>query len=192
MRKSSMSVLWLLLSLCLLQGCAGGLFAAASVGTVTAIHDRRTLGTQLDDQTIELKAAAAITEHKQLNEQTHIRVFCYNGEVLLVGQIPTSHLHSEAMRIIEGISGIKRIHNEIQMKDVTSLKIRANDTWITTKINGSMLANETLDPTRIKVVTEDSKVYLLGLVTKAEAELATEIARNTKGVGEVITVFRYL
>lgn len=191
MRRSLPSLLGLLLIAAQLQGCAG-LFAAGAVGTVSAIHDRRTLGTQIDDQSIELKAIAALTEDNKLNQQAHVRVFSYGGELLLVGQTPTEYLRSEAVRLVKPIQGVSRIHNELQIREVTSLKIRANDSWITTKINGSMLTYEQLDPTRIQVVTENSKVYLLGLVSRAEAKLATDIARNTKGVKEVVTVFQYL
>src|SRR5690625_4828969 len=179
----------------LLQGCAAaiatGAVAGAAVGITTA-HDRRTFGTVIDDQSLELTAGATLRNDKKLHESSHINVTTYNGAVLLTGETPNENLKKRAMELVKPIPNIRQIYNELAILEPSSLISRSKDAWITTKIKAKMVAKKGIDPTRIKVVTERGTVYLLGLVTPQEAELAVTVASHTTGVQRVVKVLEYL
>lgn len=175
-----------------LQGCAAVVAGTAATGVVVA-QDRRTTGTIVDDKTVELKSAQSI--HQSLNEtekNTHVSVVSYNNRVLLIGQAPSEEIKSKVEEAVRRASEAKQLHNEIQVAAPTSLLTRSSDSLITTKIKSAMLLNRQLNPTRVKVVTEDGVVYLLGIVKPEEEEIAVEIARHTKGVKKVVKIFEYL
>jgi osmotically-inducible protein OsmY len=184
-------LLALLTGLTQLQGCAGVVAAGAATGAVV-IHDRRSLGTVIDDQGIELKGAHSIAERKDISTASRIRVFSNNGMVLLVGQTPYSQYSNEAKAIVNKIQGVRRVYNELRIRKPVSLSVQSNDTWITSKIKTRMLAEKHFDSTRFSVVTEDGEVFLMGLVTRAEGDKAVGIARNISGVRKVIRVFEYV
>lgn len=192
--KSHLIVLCLGLTT-LLQGCAAaiatGAVAGAAVGITTA-HDRRTFGTVIDDQSLELTAGATLRNDKKLHESSHINVTTYNGAVLLTGETPSENLKKRAMELVKPIPNIRQIYNELAILEPSSLISRSKDAWITTKIKAKMVAKTGIDPTRIKVVTERGTVYLLGLVTPQEAELAVTVASHTTGVQRVVKVLEYL
>lgn len=179
----------------LLQGCAAaiatGAVAGAAVGITTA-HDRRTFGTVIDDQSLELTAGATLRNDKKLHESSHINVTTYNGAVLLTGETLSENLKKRAMELVKPIPNIRQIYNELAILEPSSLISRSKDAWITTKIKAKMVAKKGIDPTRIKVVTERGTVYLLGLVTPQEAELAVTVASHTTGVQRVVKVLEYL
>lgn len=179
----------------LLQGCAAAIATGAVAGAATgisAVYDRRSLSTVIDDQSIELQASAALRNDKVLHENSHINVTSYNGIVLLTGETPTQELKARAAKLVKATSDIRQIYNELKLLMPSSLLSRSNDTWITAKINAKMIAEKGINPTRVEVITERGAVYLLGLVTPREAELAVTIARQTEGVQRVIKVFEYL
>ena len=185
------SLLCLLASLFLLQGCAG-LVAVGAASTVSAVHDRRSIGSQIDDQNVEFRVAVALSKNEDLREYTHINAISYNGVLLVVGQSPNDHLKNLAETTIAEVEGVEKVHNLIRIGSPTALTTRANDAWITSRVKTQLLASEEVDGMRIKVYTEDSEVFLLGLVTDAEAEKATEIARNVRGVARVVKVFEFI
>jgi osmotically-inducible protein OsmY len=177
-----------------LQGCAPVVIGGAAA-TTGAVHDRRTMGTFIDDEGIELKALSAIQGQKDLRSQTHINVISMNGVVLMVGQAPTEALRQQAQTIVAGIEKVRHVHNELVIAAPTSLTARSNDTWITTKVKTSLFNIKGLpdyDPTRTKVVTEDGIVYLMGLSYRNEAEAVSEQARQVGGVEKVVKLFEYL
>ena len=172
-------------------GCAP-VVVVGGAAAVSAAHDRRTLGAQVDDQTIELKSVSAINDDKQLADETHINVTSINGIVLLTGEASTTELRDRILSTVRSISGVRRIVNQIRIAPPTTLASRSNDAWLTTKVKTSLLATEKLDASRIKVVTEDSTVYLMGLVTRSEGNLATDASRSVGGVQRVVKLFEYL
>ncbi len=175
----------------LTTGCAPMIVAGAATG-VAAVHDRRSAGTVLDDQVIEFQALDNLHADKELYRQAHISVTSYNNVVLLTGEAPTEELKNRAAEIVRGIEKVRRTHNEIMLAAPSSFTSRSSDTLLTGKVKVAMMGIKGFDPTRVKVVTENGVVYLLGLVTRAEAETATEAARTTSGVQRVVRIFEYV
>ncbi|MBP9764601.1 MAG: divisome-associated lipoprotein YraP [Gammaproteobacteria bacterium] len=175
----------------LLQGCIAAAAGGAATGTVM-VTDRRTAGTVMDDKTAEFKAIHAISLNKPLWKQSHISPISYNNVLLLVGQTPTEEFKREAEEAVSNIPKIRRIHNELTVAEPISLATRSHDSWVTTQIKAKLVGNKEISATRVKVVTEDNIVYLMGLVTPQEAEIATEIARAINGVEKVVQIFEYI
>jgi osmotically-inducible protein OsmY len=188
MRRHRYLAVLALIPALVLQGCpavigAGGFVVASS------LEDRRSTGTQLDDQAIESRAASRIAE--RIGERGHINVAAFNRSVLLTGEAWDEATRAEAGKLVAEVPNVRNVTNEIQVAGLSSVTSRTNDTAITAKVKGGMLNVKGLNSLHVKVVTEASVVYLLGLVTEAEAEIATEIARTTGGVRRVVKVFEY-
>jgi osmotically-inducible protein OsmY len=177
----------------LLQGCAAAVVTGAAAGG-SAMYDRRTSGTLLEDQNIEIKAVARFRNDAQLSAQAHLNATSYNLVVLLTGETPTPELRARAEEIVRGIPKVARVVNELTIAAPSSLTARASDTLITSKVKTRLfkvkLPNFT--PERVKVVTEAGSVYLMGLVTRAEANASIEEARRVGGVQRVVNVFEYI
>lgn len=177
----------LTLSLVFLQGCAVALVGAGAVG-VKAATDRRTLGTQLDDQTIEYRAQRAISETERF-DNARILAVAYNKRVLLIGQAPSEDIRRQAEQTVRDAVGAAQVHNEVRVRSRVGFTTKTEDSWITSKVKTALLSDERVDGSQIKVVTENGEVFLMGIVANEEAGIATDIARNTAGVVRVITAF---
>lgn len=178
----------------LLSACAPIVVGGAASG-VTAAHDRRTVGTFIDDEGIELKARLAIFENKELNRQIHINIISINGVVLLVGQAPAEELRMQAETITRSIPKVRLVHNEMSIAAPNSYMVRSSDSVITAKVKTGFFGIKDLedfDPSRVKVVTENGVVYLMGILKQAEANAVTNRARQVGGVQKVIKLFEYL
>ncbi|HQZ87564.1 MAG TPA: BON domain-containing protein [Gammaproteobacteria bacterium] len=175
----------------LLQGCIAAAAGGAATGTVM-VTDRRTAGTIMDDKTAEFKAIHAISLNRPLWQQSHITPISYNNVLLLVGQTPTEEFKRETEEAVSNIPKIRRIHNELTVAEPISLATRSHDSWVTTQIKAKLVGNKEISATRVKVLTEDNIVYLMGLLTHTEAEIATEIARAINGVEKVVQIFEYI
>lgn len=173
-----------------LSGC-GPAFVAGTTGGFLAVHDRRTLGTLIDDTTLELKALQAISKDKILHRKSHITAISYNNVILLVGQTPTQAYKVKAENLVKRLSRVRYIYNEITISKPTGSKQRTLDTWITTQVKARMATHQ-LDPTRVKITTENNVVYLMGLVNRWEAANATRIAQEVRGVKKVMKIFEYI
>ncbi len=185
------SCLTLICLLPTLSGCAAvAIGGAAAVGTASAI-DRRTTGAQIEDQTIETKSYNAINKDAEIKEQAHINITSYNTVVLLTGETPTDAMRSRVEQIVKGVDKVGQIYNEITIAAPSSLTSRSSDTILTSKVKSKMLTNEKLNGISVKVVSEKGVVYLMGLVTKQEGEIATDIARQTGGAQKVVKLFQY-
>lgn len=183
---------WLIL-LCLLPnlfGCAAVVVGGGAVAATAAV-DRRTPGTLVEDQTIEVKATKAFYADTELNDQAHLNVTSYNTVILLTGETPTDAMRQRALELVKGIEHVTHVYNEITIAAPSSLVSRSSDSYITTKVKTKMFTNKELSGIHNKVVTEKGVVYLMGLVTRAESEIATEIARQTGGVQKVVKLFQY-
>ena len=188
--KKHTILLGLLVSSLLLQGCAAVVVGGAA-GTAKASGDRRTLGAQWDDQTIELKAANLLADNKPLSAASKISVYSNNGRVLLVGQTPSDVYKIEAGKIVSRIEGVRHVYNELCLGQPASFTTRSNDSWITSKVKADMFGTKNFDSTKVKVVTENSEVFLIGLVTRQEGEQAVQSARHVEGVKRVIKAFEF-
>ncbi|MBD3634778.1 MAG: BON domain-containing protein [Methylophaga sp.] len=181
---------WLAVPVLLIQGCAPAVVGGAATGAAVA-YDRRTTGTVIDDQGIEFKAAYALFNNKEIYDQSHINVTSFNGVVLLTGETPSESLKQKATAEVKQIPKVRRIHNELAIAAPSALPSRSTDTWITSKIKAKMATDERIDPFHIKVVTERGIVYLLGLVSRSEAQQAVNLVTNTAGVQRVVKIFEY-
>jgi len=153
----------------------------------------RTLGSKIDDSLIETKVAVNIAKaDPDLDRNSHVVVISYNGVVLLAGQTPRADLKSKAEQAARETQKVKTVHNELQVLQPSSLAARSNDTWLTTKIKSQMLADANVPSTRIKVLTENGIVYMLGLVTKREGDLATQVVQGVDGVQKIVRLFEYI
>lgn len=180
----------LLVGFLTLQGCISGV-ALGTIGAASVLNDRRTAATQLEDQTIELKASKLLNDDEGLDKHSNISVISYNRTVLLVGQAPNEMLRNRAAKLIGSIDSVSRVFNQVRIGNTTKLTTRSNDSWLTSKVKVALTAEKDFSSSQIKVVTEDSEVFLLGLVSQAEGNRATEVARNVNGVRQVIKVFEY-
>lgn len=164
---------------------AGG---AAAGGAVAA--DRRTSGIFVEDENIELKAVKFA--ETTLGENTHINITSYNRNVLLTGEAPDEETKAKAEAFVKNIQNVLSVTNEIVVGPKSSLSSRSNDAYITSKVKTQFVTENKFQANYVKVVTENSVVYLLGIVNKTEADAATEIASNTTGVEKVVKVFEYI
>lgn len=185
------SVTLLLGSLLLLQGCAAAV-VATTAGAVTAATDRRTIGSQIDDNNIEIKSMFAIKALSEDAKNSNISVASVNGIVLLVGQVNSENLKQDVEKALSGIEGIRQVHNQLRISSNISISTKTHDVWLTSKVKSKLLTTENVSFNNIKVVTENGEVFLLGLVSQQEAALAVELARHISGVERVIKVFEYL
>ena len=175
----------------LLQGCAAAV-VAGTASAVTAANDRRTIGSQIDDNNIEIKASIAISEVERLEKSARVNAISVNGIVLLVGQVANQEMKNEAQITVEAIAGIRKIHNQLRIGSNIGITTQTHDSWLTSKVKAQLLAAKDISSNNIKVVTENAEVYLMGLVSQDEANRAVNIARNVSGVERVVKVFEYI
>ena len=175
----------------LLTGCVPvALVAGATVGGAI-IYDNRTIKQINIDNEITQQVNLLLNNNLTLKNKTHISISAYNGIVLLVGQTPTPELRDQAYNLVKSIKHIHRIYNELTISGPSSALQRANDSWITTKVKSNMITISGLHSTNIRVVTENSTVYLMGRVSYQQAKAATNAARTVDGVQKVVKVFEH-
>lgn len=182
----------LLMAALLLPGCAGGLIVAGAATGVAVAYDRRTAGTVVEDQNIEIKVARAIRKDEQLSKSAHISVTSYNNVVLLTGQAPSQHLRDRATALARQVEKVRGVHNEITVAPPTDFRTRSRDTWITTKIKSTLLSSKGVRAIHVKVVTENGVAYLMGLLKHQEADKVARLVQQVEGVKRVVKVFEYL
>lgn len=187
MKKTTQALVFMLpLAAMTLQGCVP--VVAVGAGTaVVRMEDRRTGGTQIEDEGIELRAGNRISE--RFGDKVHINVTSYNRAVLLTGEAPDAATKSAIEAIVRAVPNVRGITNDIMIAAPSSLGARSNDSFITSKVKARFLDARKFNAVHVKVVTEAGVVYLLGMVTDREAADAVEIARTTGGVRKVVRVF---
>jgi osmotically-inducible protein OsmY len=149
----------------------------------------RTLAQQIEDESIETKARVNIHAANEAFFDANLAIVSYNGYVLLAGQVRTMELKNQATDVVRQIHGVRRIYNELEIASPSSAMTRSSDTWITTKVKTWLLGRSDTEGTRVKVVTENGVVYLMGLVTREEAERISEVAAGISGVQRVVRLF---
>ncbi len=184
------AVALLVLPVIALQACVDLLIVGGVATGVILASDRRQLEVMVGDQRIERAAGDRIDE--ALKGEGHVNVTSYNYTVLLTGEVPTAQSKAEAEKIAGEVPQVKTVINELQVAGASSAVSRSNDAYITSKVKSSFLGAGKFRPTDVKVVTEAGVVHLLGLVTREEADAATEVARGTAGVLKVVRVFEYV
>jgi len=193
MHRMNRTVCTLLAAVALAGGVAGCatpvVLGGAAIGGMMAF-DRRTAGTQIEDETIELRSVNRI--HGAYGDKVHINVTSYNRQVLLTGEVPHAEAREAIEKIVAGVENVRSVVNDLAVMPNTSIAQRSNDTFITGKVRASLVDAKDLSANSFKVVTERNVVYLMGLVTQREAGRATAIARGVTGVSKVVRVFEYL
>lgn len=175
----------------LMQACAPVIVAGGATAAV-ATTNRRSVGTQLDDENIELTARRKINDDNRLGDDVHVNITCFNGTLLLTGEATTAGQRDIVVSLVRTLQGVKRVINEISIAEPRAFAYTTNDGWITGKVKAKLLGTEGLPSSQIKVVTENSVVYLMGLVTQKEGELAAEATRTVGGINRVVKLFEYL
>lgn len=176
----------ILLATPLLQGCAAAVIGATVGGTAVAL-DNRGVNRQLDDTELRLRMSSALQESNAFAEQ-RIKFVAYNGDILLYGQAQSESISRQAEQKARNIDGVVRVYNQIRVGETANLVARADDTWITTRVKALFLRDQEFEISGIKVITENNEVFLLGIVDRASADQAIDIARNVRGVQKVIDV----
>lgn len=181
----------LFLTLLFLSGCSS-FIAATSHGPLHEDYGRRTPGTAMDDNLIETKIEVNLSKSDASFDHANVNVHAYNGVVLMVGQVPTADMKQTAGDVAQKTRKVRRVHNELEIAGPVSTLSAANDTWITGKIKSKLLLAEEVQSDRVVVITENGVTYLMGLLTSAEADRASDIARNTSGVRKVVRIFEII
>jgi osmotically-inducible protein OsmY len=172
-----------------LTACLPAVVGGAAAGGVMAV-DRRTSGIYIEDQGIEIKAEKNIKD--QLGDKIHVNVTSYNRNVLITGEADDETTKAKAEAIVKAVDNVKHVTNELAIDMKSTISNRNNDAYVTSKVKARMLKEGRFPANYVKVVTESSVVYLMGLVTKQEAQDAVEIASGTDGVYRVVKVFEYI
>ena len=182
-----------LLLLVLLSGSLQGCFPAVAVGVgagVMMVQDRRTGGAYVEDEAIESKALDRIG--KQYKSTVHINVTSFNRNVLITGEAPSDAVKTEIGRLVSGIENVRNVSNELVISGPSSLTSRSSDSLITSDVKLRFMQDKRFNAEHVKVVTENGAVFLMGIVKRAEADAATEVASTTGGVQRVVRLFEYL
>lgn len=183
----------LLLMLSAVSGCAAPVvMGAAAAGAVVVAQDERSAATIAADEAIELNAAELARRDPPLAQSAHLNFTSINGIVLITGEAPASEPLAQLHAGLAKLDKVREVHNEAVVGPVSSISSRSQDSWITAKVKSRMVAEKNFRANRIKVVTEQQSVFLLGMVTKQEGFVAATIARDTEGVKRVVKMFEYL
>lgn len=174
-----------------LSGCVEALIGVVAVTTVDIIHDRRTVGEYIDDSAIEIKARNILVSSDEIRQATHVKPVSWNGILLATGEVDNEEVKRDLVVRFGQIQGVRQVVDETTITSQTDLSSRTNDAWISSKVKSRLVLKTGLDANRIKVVTTRGSVYLMGIVTRAEATDAVEYSRTVRGVKRVVKVFEY-
>lgn len=185
-----LSILALALALPALQGCLPAAIATGAAVGVMTLHDRRTTGTQTDDETLEWRAMTRVPE--QYKSLARINVTSYNRRVLLTGEAPNEAAKAEIEAQVRKLEGVREVYNELGIGPASPLSSRSNDAFIDSKVKARLVDTNQVSANHIKVVTERGITYLMGIVSDREAKVAVTVARTTAGVRKVVNIMEIL
>ncbi len=176
-----------------LPGCAPLVVAGATYGAAV-VYDRRSADVVLDDELIELQARDAYLKNPDISGQSQLRVTSYNHTALITGQAETAQIADRFARVVAQLPKVKEVHNEAEIGPALGLGQMGRDTLLTSR---AKLAIQSInlpgfDALRVKVVTNNGVVYLMGLVTPEEGEATAEKVRRIPGVARVVKIFEYI
>jgi osmotically-inducible protein OsmY len=172
-------------------GC-GSFLAAIGSEPIEDDPGERTTAASMEDESIETKAKVNISAADEGFNKAHVNSVSYNGFVLIFGQVPDAELKQKASEVVRKIRGVRRIYNELEIRGNTSTMTRSSDTWITTKVKSGLLAADKIQANRVKVVTENGIVYLMGMATQVEGQRSADEASTVQGVQKVVRLFEYI
>lgn len=191
MTRNVLALALIALSLAPTAGCVAPVLVAGAAAGATFATDKRTTGTVLDDQAIELKSKGEINADETLKD-AHVSVTSYNKVVLLTGQVPAQELHERVITHINAVDKVRNIHDELTIGPAVSMKQRAIDSLTTAKVKSRLLGEQGLPSVHAKVVTENNVVYLMGLAKHNEAQYIARIVQQVDGVKRVVLVIEHL
>lgn len=184
--------LMLIASLVALQACVPA--AVVGVGAVAAkvATDPRTTGTQVDDQTLEFRVSSAIDKDPQVKQDARINVVVYDSRALLIGQAPNESISETAKSLAEGVEHITEVYNQVRVAPQINIAQISKDSWITGQVKSKLFISSNVKSTDVKVVTENGEVFLIGNLTRSQADAAARVASEIDGVRRVVKVINYL
>ncbi|MFG6178056.1 BON domain-containing protein [Halomonas sp. THAF12] len=174
-----------------LSGCTT-VSSVTHPGTINENYGERTLGTKVEDESIETKVSHNLGTTDARLGDARINVDSFNGVVLLTGQVPSQELKNMAERVAGNVRNVRRVHNELSIAANLPASQRLADTWLNTRVRTALVSNEAIDSSRLRIVTENDSVYLMGIVRRAEADRIVAAARNVGGMQRIVKVFDYL
>lgn len=192
--KSYSRITLLSLTFCtslLISGCAEVINATTNK-PIEMKANERTMGAKLNDNEIETAAKVNIKKADPQLEHAHVNIDSFNGIVLLTGQVPSEELRNVVTDTVYKLNPVREIHNELTVSDATGFTERSKDAWISTKIKAQLLADSETESRRVHFVTENQAVYLMGIVTRAEADRIVNMVSHTADVQKVVKVFEYV
>jgi osmotically-inducible protein OsmY len=175
-----------------ISGCVSVVAVGAAGTAAVSSSDRRTLGTQIDDKTMTARVSTAINKIENVEENADISVHVYNGQVLLTGQAKVQALIDQATVATQSIEQVAKIHNQIRLAEPIATTSTINDIWLSTKIRTIMTTDNDVPMMKLDLIVEDSEVFIMGRLTKAEATATVELVRNVDGVTKVIRVMELI
>jgi osmotically-inducible protein OsmY len=189
-RTGFLSLFPVLIALFMLNGCAK-IIQVTTSEPIQISTNKRTLGTRINDNQLETVARVNLNKASPQLEDARIHIDSFNGVILLTGQVPSEALRQLAGTTVGQINTVRQLHNELSVSERTRLPTHTKDAWITTKLKTKLIASN-IQSSRILIITESQSVYLMGLVSRHEADRVTEMARTTNGVTQVVKVFEYI
>ena len=174
----------------LLQGCVPALLATGAAVTVISAHDRRSTGTQADDETSEWKGSNRMPA--QYKNSAHVNFTAYNRILLVTGEVPDEEARQVVGALAEKIEGIRKVHNELVVAAPAPFSSRSNDAYVSSKFKTRLIESNQLSVNHIKPITENGTLFLMGVVNEREAKVAVAIARTTDGVHKVVNVLEVI
>jgi len=185
-------IFFILLIVIGIPSCIPAVFMAGAAAAGVVIYDQRSPKIMFDDKNIIFTVQNALNNDSELRNKSHVTIIVFNHIALLVGQTPTVELRNRAETLVKANTKIKILYNELTVEQPISDVARAGDTWLTTKVKTSLLAAPGLNSASLKVITENGVVYLLGLTTRTQAQIATAKTRTVAGVKKVVKLFEYI
>jgi osmotically-inducible protein OsmY len=174
-----------------LQGCAPILIGGAAMGVGgMAVTDRRSVGIQVEDQNIELKATNRISE--KYGDAVHVSANAYNRKLLLTGEVPSEAAKADIERLVGSIENLRSVVNDLAVAPPSSLNTRANDSVLTGKVKATLIDAKDLFSNAFRVNTDRGNVYLMGIVTEREGKRAAQLVSTIPGIMKVVTAFDYI
>ena len=189
MLKHKFAVL-LSMTIIVLQGCTSAIVTGGVI-SASIIHDRRSIGAIIDDQSIEFKACYKLFNDKEIHLKSHINITSFNGIMLITGETLTKKLKNKISDKVKYIPKVRQIHNELIIGAPSALTSRSSDAWITSKVKAKITAADNINSMYVKVITEQGIVYLMGILTNNEANQVLKVVTKSAGVQRVIKIFEY-
>lgn len=174
-----------------LSACIAALVTGVVITTIDILHDRRTVGEYIDDNSIEITARNILVSKNEVRKAAHVTPVSWNGILLITGEIDDEQLKPYLVERFTNIKGVRQVVDETTITNKTPLISRSNDAWITSKVKSRLILRTGLKANRVKVITTRGTVYLMGIVTQLEGDKATEHAQTVRGVKRVVKVFEY-